>query len=31
MKKSLKIILEPFCYKQFEPAAGSLYINYDKE
>ena len=31
MKKSLKIILEPFCFKQFDPAAGSLYINYDKE
>jgi len=31
MKQSLKIILEPFCFRQFEPAAGSLYINCDKQ
>lgn len=31
MKQSLKIVLEPFCYKQFDPAAGSLFINYEKQ
>jgi Protein of unknown function (DUF3228) len=31
MKKSLKIVLDPFCHKQFDPAAGSLFINFDKE
>jgi len=31
MKTSLKIVLDPFCFKQFEPAAGSLFINFDKD
>lgn len=31
MKSSLKIVLDPFCFKQFDPAAGSLFINYDKQ
>lgn len=31
MKSAIKIVLEPFCFKQFEPSAGSLYLNYDKE
>ena len=31
MKQSLKIVLEPFCFKQFDPAAGSLFINFDKQ
>ena len=30
MKQSLKIVIDPFCFKQFESAAGSLFINYDK-
>jgi hypothetical protein len=25
-----KIVLDPFCFKQFEAAAGSLYIAFDK-
>lgn len=31
MKKSIKIVLDPFCYKQFEATAGSLFINFDKD
>lgn len=32
MKSNLiKIVLDPFCFKQFDPAAGSLYINFDKQ
>lgn len=31
MKSSLKIVLEPFCFKQFEPSAGSLFINFDRD
>lgn len=30
MKQTLKIVMDPFCFKQFDPAAGSLFINYDK-
>lgn len=30
MKSTLKIVLDPFCFKQFEAAAGSLFINFDK-
>ena len=30
MRQGLKIVLDPFCFKQFEPAAGSLFINFDK-
>lgn len=32
MKQSLKIVLDPFCYRQFESAAvaGSMFINFDK-
>ena len=26
----VKIVMDPFCFKQFDPAAGSLFINYDK-
>ncbi len=29
--KSIKIVLDPFAFKQFEAAAGSLFINYDKQ
>ena len=28
--KAIKIVLDPFCFKQFDPAAGSLFINFDK-
>jgi len=31
MKKAVKIVLDPFCFKQFDPAAGSLYISYGKQ
>jgi len=31
MKKAVKIVLDPFCFKQFDPTAGSLYINYGKQ
>ena len=31
MKKALKIVLDPFCFKQFDPAAGSLFINFNKQ
>ena len=31
MQKLKKIVLDPFCFKQFDPAAGSLFINFDKE
>lgn len=30
MKSTFKIVLDPFCFKQFDPAAGSLFINYDR-
>ena len=31
MKSTLqKIVLDPFCFKQFEPAAGSLFVNFDR-
>jgi hypothetical protein len=30
MKRATKIVLDPFCFKQFDPAAGSLYVNFDK-
>ncbi|TNV72171.1 hypothetical protein FGO68_gene13991 [Halteria grandinella] len=29
--KSIKIVIDPFCFKQFEAAAGSLFINFDKQ
>lgn len=31
MKKSLKIVMDPFCFKQFDPLSGAAYINYDKD
>ena len=31
MKRATKIVLDPFCFKQFDPAMGSLYVNYDKQ
>ena len=31
MKPARKIILEPFCFKQFEKAAGSNFIDWDRE
>ena len=31
MKKSLKIVMDPFCFKQFDPSSGSAFINYDKD
>lgn len=31
MKKAVKIVVDPFCFKQFDPKAGSLYIDLDKE
>ena len=32
MKASLiKVVLEPFCFKQFDPKAGSLFIDFDKQ
>ncbi|CDW75910.1 UNKNOWN [Stylonychia lemnae] len=31
MKSTLKIVLDPFCYRQFEASAGRLFINYDRE
>ena len=31
MKSVRKIILEPFCYKQFDVSAGSLFIDFDRE
>lgn len=29
--KTIKIVLDPFAFKQFDAAAGSLFINYDKQ
>ncbi len=31
MKRATKIVMDPFCLKQFETKAGSLYINFDKQ
>lgn len=31
MKSARKIILEPFCFKQFDAASGSLFIDCDRE
>lgn len=31
MLKTIKIVLDPFCFKQFDPAAGSLFLNFDKQ
>jgi hypothetical protein len=31
MKKSLKIVMDPFCFKQFDLASGAAYINFDKD
>lgn len=32
MQKSLKIVLDPFCFRQFDSAvAGAAYINFDKD
>ncbi len=29
--KAVKVVLDPFCFKQFDPAAGSLFINFEKK
>ena len=31
MQSAQKIVLDPFCLKQWDPKAGSLFINYDKD
>lgn len=31
MKKNLKIVLDPFCFRQFDPSAGGMFINFDKQ
>ena len=30
MKCATKIVMDPFCLKQFDPAAGSLFISFDR-
>ena len=31
MKRATKIVMDPFCFKQFDLQAGSLFINFDRQ